>query len=435
VVSLTSTLIVLLGVPVLLMHLALIALTRALRSYYRSRLEEYCEERGQPRRAAEVGHMDERTERASEAIAVLSGLFLVALIGVAIDQWRAPARLEFVLLSVILVAGLGYILAGVLGRVFAEPILYHFWPASPVIRWAAWPATEAASLLAWLFERLLGDEESWRRPASVEVEIPTEEGENSEDIEAEMPESTRALIQRVVELGRTDVSEVMIPASAMVRLPATVTAATAAETFRRTGRSRIPLYGTNRDDIVGILIGKDLWEHLVEAGVPDALIPARLARPAFCIPESRNALQLIDDLRRHRTQMAIVLNEYGAVAGLVTLEDLLEQLVGPIDDEHDVPTPPDPFKSLGGTRYEVDAALPVEELNERFDLHLPTEGDFHTVGGLALHVLGRVPEMGTTFRHDGVEFTIVEVRDHWIRRVRIDLQPAASNSTSSTHHR
>ena len=92
--------------------------------------------------------------------------------------------------------------------------------------------------------------------------------------------------------------------------------------------------------------------------------------------------------------MAIVLDEYGAVAGLITLEDLLEQLVGPIDDEHDVPTPDDPIKSLGGSRFEVDATLPIELLNDRFDLHLPTDDDFQTVGGLAFHALGRLPERG-----------------------------------------
>ena len=237
-----------------------------------------------------------------------------------------------------------------------------------------------------------------------------------------------------MELARTDVSEVMVPEAAIVSLPATVTAQAAAETLRRTGRSRIPIFGANRDDILGILIGKDLWDQMVETQDPDSVVPARLIRPAFCVPETCNAFQLIEDLRGNRTQMAIVLNEYGAVAGLVTLEDLLEQLVGPIDDEHDVPTPADPITALGGTRFEVDAALPLEVLNSRFDLHLPTEEEFQTVGGLAMHALGRLPEKGATFRHDGIEFTILDVRDHSIRRVMLDFQPAGSalNEHSST---
>ena len=97
------------------------------------------------------------------------------------------------------------------------------------------------------------------------------------------------------------------------------------------------------------------------------------------------------------------------LAGLVTLEDLLEELVGPIDDEHDEPTAADPVVPLGGARYEVDAAMLLEDLNDRLDLRLPTNGEFQTVGGLAFHALGRVPEPGEAFRREGVEFTVVEV--------------------------
>ena len=129
--------------------------------------------------------------------------------------------------------------------------------------------------------------------------------------------------------------------------------------------------------------------------------------------------------------MAIVLDEYGGVAGLVTLEDLLEQLVGPIDDEHDIPTPADPIKPLGDSRFEVDATLPLELLNDRFDLRLPTDEDFQTVGGLAFHSLGRLPEPGSTFRYDGVEFTILEVHDHAIGRIMIDLQPVSPSTNGA----
>ena len=109
------------------------------------------------------------------------------------------------------------------------------------------------------------------------------------------------------------------------------------------------------------------------------------------MPETKNASDLLNELRARRSQIAIVLDEYGGVAGLVTLEDLLEALVGPIDDEHDVPTPEDPVVPLGGSRYEVDAAVPLEEINDRLGLHLPTDGDFQTVGGFAFNALGRLP--------------------------------------------
>ena len=133
---------------------------------------------------------------------------------------------------------------------------------------------------------------------------------------------------------------------------------------------------------------------------------------------------MLNELRARRSQIAVVLDEYGGVAGLVTLEDLLEALVGPIDDEHDVPTPEDPVVPLGGSRYEVDATVPLEELNDRLGLHLPTNGDFQTVGGFAFNALGRLPSKGERFRADGVEFTVTEVVDHSIRRVQLELVPS-----------
>ena len=131
--------------------------------------------------------------------------------------------------------------------------------------------------------------------------------------------------------------------------------------------------------------------------------PRQIVRPAYCIPETKNAFELLEEMRNDRRQIAIVLDEYGGVVGLVTLEDLLEELVGAIDDEHDVPTPADPVRPIGESRYEVNATLPIESLNERLGLHLPTDGEYLTVGGLALHSLGRVPEPGETFRADGAQ--------------------------------
>jgi CBS domain containing-hemolysin-like protein len=159
-----------------------------------------------------------------------------------------------------------------------------------------------------------------------------------------------------------------------------------------------------------------------------------LARPPHFVPETKNATELLEELRQRRIQLAIVLDEYGSVAGLITLEDLLEEIVGPIDDEHDAPTPDDAVLDLGGGAFEVDAATSLEEINDRLDLQLPTQGDFQTLGGLAFDALGQVPDVGATFQRGGVLFTVLEVVDHAIRRVRIDLQPvtrsAVENSTA-----
>src|SRR4051794_9649909 len=149
-----------LGVPALIVHLASIALTKALQSYSRSRLEEYCADRGHPERADEVTHLDERAEQAAEAIAVLSGLLLAALIGVALDQWRRPPSAELLILLILLVGGAGYMMAGVLGEVLAEPILHAFWPVTSAILKGAWPLTRGFQALQAVVERFAGNPEN-----------------------------------------------------------------------------------------------------------------------------------------------------------------------------------------------------------------------------------------------------------------------------------
>jgi CBS domain containing-hemolysin-like protein len=420
------------GTVLLAIHLFAIAMTTALRSYSRSLLEERCERLGRPQRADEVAHFDVRTERSTGAIAVLTGLLLAGLGGLGVAQSGRSAGIEALILIVLAIGLLGYVLAGVIGKVFAETIIDATWPLSGFIRAVASPLTFGIRQVERLLEWFAGSDESTQRPASVEVEISVgDEDEATDDEEPDLPEPVRQMLQRTVELTRTDVSELMTPRPMIVFLPSTASAEEAAATFRRTGLSRVPLFGANRDDIVGILYVKDLFARIAEVKDFSAVSPRQLIRPAYCIPETKNAFELLEEMRNDRRQIAIVLDEYGGVVGLVTLEDVLEELVGVIDDEHDVPTPSDSVRPIGESRYEVDATLPVESLNERLGLHLPTDAEYLTVGGLAFHSLGRVPEPGETFRANGAQITVVDVQDRRIRRLRVELLGASPIETSS----
>mgnify|MGYP001076205438 CR=1 FL=1 len=417
---------ILLCTPVFLAHVTAVALTNALRSYSRSRLEELTGTRGRPERADRIAHADVRLERAAESVAMAAGLFLAIAAGLILER-QATLADEVELVLVVGLGGVGgYLAAGVVGRLYAETILDRVWPATPLFLLAGLPMTTAAAGLELLVEWLLGAPEAGARPASVEVEFSGDE--EDEDQEPEIPERARAMMGNVVELTRSTASEVMRPRTAMVMLPATATAADAAKTFLATGLSRIPLYGRGHDDVVGTLLVKDLFDRMVAVAPGEEIAPALLAREAYCVPETKNAFQLLEDMRFRRTPMALVLDEYGGVAGLVTLEDLVEQLVGPIHDEHDLPTDEDPVVPLGDSTFAVAGGVDLEELNERFGLHLPTDADFHTLGGLALHALGRLPEPGASFRRAGVEFTILAVAPRSIRRVQIDLSPAPEPS-------
>lgn len=419
----SSTWLIFLCTPVFLVHVTAIALTKALQSYSRSRLEELTEARGRPERADRIAHHDARVGRAAEAVAVATGLFLAVAVGLGLGRRVSPMDEAELILGVTLIGVAGYLLAGVVGRLYAESILDRAWPVAPVLQLVGLPLTAASAGLELLVEWLVGVPDAGARPASVEVEVPADL-EEDEDQEPDIPEQAREMMGNVVELTRTTASDIMQPRADMVMLPATASAAEAAETFRATGLSRIPLYGRSRDDIVGILLVKDLFARLAAAPDGEQVVPARLAREAFGVPETKNAFDLLEEMQARCTPMAVVLDEYGGVVGLVTMEDLVEQVIGPIRDEHDAPIEEEPVVPLGDTAFEVVGGVELEELNERFGLHLPTDEDFHTVGGLAFHALGRLPEPGASFRRDGVEFTVLAVSPRAIRRIRLDLSPA-----------
>ncbi len=419
------------GLPLLATHAASVALGRALRTYSRSRLEEVCEAKGRPGRADAIAHHDEATERAAEALGVVAGVALVALVALfagtpppSMPPDHPGPRLPIAAAMAVAVAMAAavHLVSSVVGRVWAETLLDAAWPGASAVRVVAWPLTAAGTLLEELASRLARPGDVAPRPATVEVEFLAD-ADHPEEADGDLPESTRVLLEHVVALTRRDVSEIMTPRSAIVALPASTSARAAATTFRESGLSRIPLFGENRDDILGILYAKDLFPPMAEADDPDTVHPRKLVRPAYFVPESKNASDLLGELRARRSQIAVVLDEYGGVAGLITLEDLFEELVGPIDDEHDPLTPDDRVVPLGGTRYEVAATVALEDLNDRLGLHLPTDGDFQTVGGFAFNALGRLPAAGETFQANGVEFTVLEVVDHAIRRVQLALAP------------
>lgn len=411
------------GLALLALHMVSAALAKALRTYSRSRLEEVCAARGRPERAETIARWDERTERAVDGLGVLTGLGLAALLGASTVRFSNQVRAEAVVSIALVLGALGHVAAGVLGRVHAEGLLDRLWPVAEVLRKMMTPFTTTARGVEALAYRRSRRSAGTPRPQSVEVEIHTAPDEPDQSLEFGLPDSAREMIERVVEMTRQTVAEVMTERSSMLTLPASVSALDAARAFTESGRSRVPLFGENRDDIVGVLYAKDLFPRLVDAD-PDTVIPRKLARPPLFVPETKVAHDLLAEFRARRVQLAVVLDEYGGVSGLVTLEDLLEELVGLIDDEHDVPSDDEPVVALGDARFEVDAAMPLEDLNDRLDLTLPTDGDFETVGGLAFDALGHLPEPGASFRFEGVEFTVLEVADRSIKRLRLDLQPA-----------
>ena len=225
------------------------------------------------------------------------------------------------------------------------------------------------------------------------------------------------LIEGVFEFSEKNAREVMTPRTDMVALEADQTVEAAADTVAKAGRSRYPVTGESLDDIVGVVHAKDILRALRAGGTEPV---SSVARPAFFVPGTREVEDVLADMKRKKVHLAVVLDEFGGTAGLVTMEDLLEEIVGQIYDEYDrsEPTP-------AGAGLVIAGATPVADVNESYGLSLDP-GDYTTVGGLVFGALGRLPKVGDQVRLPGVTFEVVSMEGRRVGQLRV--QPGASPS-------
>jgi putative hemolysin len=223
----------------------------------------------------------------------------------------------------------------------------------------------------------------------------------------------RRLLQSIVDFGDTLVREVMTPRPDIVAIPAEATLDELRALFREQEYSRIPVYKENLDNILGIVFVKDLVLLSESEGGGQSI--ARLIRPAAFVPETKRVPELLKEFQRKQVQMAIVVDEYGGTAGLVTLEDLLEEIVGEIRDEYDVET--EPVIDEGNGSWIFSAKASIDEVRERLGVEIEPKG-FETVGGYVLTRVGRVPAVGETFELDGLHVEVLEAERRRIHKVR-----------------
>ncbi|MEO0996881.1 MAG: transporter associated domain-containing protein [Pseudomonadota bacterium] len=240
----------------------------------------------------------------------------------------------------------------------------------------------------------------------------------------------QAMLQGVLEVSETQVREVMVPRSQMVVLEYDQPFESMLETIIESGHSRFPVLGEDRDEVLGVLLAKDLLRY-VGTNTDDTRDVTRSLRPVTVIPESKRLNALLKDFRTSRNHMAIVVDEYGGIAGLATIEDVLEEIVGEIDDEHD--TEEDAYiredgKLADGTPvHAVRALTRIDDFNEFFGTDFDDE-DCDTVGGLVIQELGRLPRRGEKLRYGGYEFTVTRADR---RRVEtLTVQPLPANAST-----
>jgi CBS domain containing-hemolysin-like protein len=225
----------------------------------------------------------------------------------------------------------------------------------------------------------------------------------------------RQMIQSVFELGDTIAREVMVPRTEVVWIERTKSVPQALALALRSGFSRIPVVGENLDDIIGVVYLKDLARRAQDSETARSTRVEEVARPPVCVPESKPVDELLREMQSHRTHIVIVIDEYGGTAGLVTIEDILEEIVGEITDEYDVERPP--VERIDADTVRVTSRLAVEDLAELFNVTLPDRDDVETVGGLLAESLGRVPIPGARAQVHGLELVAESAGG---RRNRID---------------
>jgi CBS domain containing-hemolysin-like protein len=227
----------------------------------------------------------------------------------------------------------------------------------------------------------------------------------------------RRMIQSVFDLGDTIAREVMVPRTEMVWIESDKTAGQATSLAVRSGHSRLPVVGENVDDIVGVVFLKDLVEQTYYSNGGIDTRVGEVMRPPVFVPDSKPLDALLREMQRDRNHMALLVDEYGAIAGLVTIEDVLEEIVGEIADEYDTDEVA-PVEDLGDKNFRVSPRLPLEDLAELYELELDDDLDVDTVGGLLAHELGRVPLPGAEVTWDALQLRAEGGRDHR-GRVRI----------------
>jgi CBS domain containing-hemolysin-like protein len=232
--------------------------------------------------------------------------------------------------------------------------------------------------------------------------------------EGVIDEFEHRLMAGALRMGKLEAADVMIPRPEMVTVPAGASTAQCEEVVRSTGHSRLPVCGDDIDDIIGFIHAKDLLR--VGIGQREEPLPAGLVRDLLVVPETRDLTDLLNDMRVSHRPFALVIDEYGGTAGITTIEDVLEELVGEIRDEHDPPE--SEVEPLGPDRFLAPGGIRPDRLGEAIGFLIP-EGDYHTLAGFVAERLGRVPQQGDTLEHDGWSVRVVETRRHRVVSVEI----------------
>ena len=379
-------------------------------------------------------HRDPRARRVARLlsrpnhllVAILVGnlavnVVLTEILGYRIAEWCVQRRLSEMVAYLIATGAMTTLLL-LFGEV--TPKIIAVQNAERISLWIAGPIAlfcRAIRPIQYLLEMITGVALAVMRlfrlqadPFVTEKDVITALGIGEEQGVVEREE--RRMIQSIFEFSDIQVEQIMVPRPDMVILPVDATCRQALATVNRSGFSRIPVYNQSIDDVVGVLYGKDLLPFVNRNDLDGPVEP--ILRPPYFVPPTKHVHELAAELRRRKTHIAVVVDEYGGTAGLITLEDVIEEIIGEIEDESDVPE--QMVEKLDDRTFLVDARLELDELEELLGTDLPKHEN-NTVGGLVMELLGHVPTGGEATECGGAMMVVEEVRGRRVRRVRIEM--------------
>ncbi|MGB7158762.1 MAG: hemolysin family protein [Tepidisphaeraceae bacterium] len=410
-------------------------LTYSLRDFSRAKLTDILTRRGKAEYAGPT------LEHTSDLIFVTAVFRLFSNILVLIGVLRLFQERDYYgvglqyLLSVV-VTGIITLFCSVaiphaLSRHAAEQIVALFVEMLHGLRAILMPVTKLMHLTDALVERAAsrgGSDQPETLEQEIEQEIIAAVAEGTK--EGVVDEVERQMIESVIAFHNTQVGQIMTARPEIYALDVKSTLEGVKGKIAESGHSRIPVYEGGLDTIVGVLYARDLIRHLGEP--PETFNIRAMMRPPFYVPETKPLVDLLKDFRRQKVHIAIVSDEYGGTAGLITIEDIFEELVGDISDEHE-PIEPAMLVRQDDSTADADARIYIDELNAQLGLSLPTDAGYDTLGGFVSNTLGRIPEAGTTFEHNGIRFTILDAEPQKVNRVKLEMamQPVAEGDVAA----
>lgn len=302
-----------------------------------------------------------------------------------------------------------------LGRRTPESVILFLLPVLTLMEKPARPFTRLIISVAELLARVLGFPSDDSGVEHIEEEIKSAIAEGKH--EGLFAGGEDKMLRNIMEFQEVQISEIMTPRTDMFALDAQTSVSEAVALAHSEGHSRIPVFGENLDDVTGVLYVKDLlafWESREQS--PRHV--GELIRKPYFVPETKAVGDLLLEMKRDKVHLAVVMDEYGGTAGIITIEDIIEEIVGEIEDEYDKESPP-PYESIDASTANVDARFHVDELNESLGLAIPEDDSYETVSGFLFAQIGRIPEQGEVVTFENITFTILEADERSLKRVQV----------------